>query len=235
MKMPAVVPALEPSMLKAQPEPIEIDLRRTAVIVIDMQNAFVSQGGMFNLMGMDVSQTPKLVEIINNVTRTARKKGMIVINVVHHHSTDLRETGGPNAGYWHKAHAHTYPEHPEWKDKCFVSGTWGAEIVKGLEVKADDIVVVKPRFSAFHGTNLDEILKTFDIRYLAFAGVATNMCVEASIRDASNLDYFPVLISDATAAGGPPFMKESTIVNILSCLGWVTTSADLVKALSIRQ
>ncbi len=231
MKMPAVAPAIQPAILEAEPDPLQIDLQRTAVVVIDMQNAFVGKGGMLNLLGADVSGTPKIVEVINNMTRAARAIGVSVIFVVHHHSPDLRETGGPNSGYWYKAHLHGYAEHPEWRDKCFIRGTWGAEIVKGLELKENDIIVVKPRYSAFYGTNLDTILKTFNIKYLAFAGVATNICVEAAMRDASNFDYFPILISDATAPGGPPFLRDATIHNVKMCLGWVTTGEKFVKAL----
>jgi ureidoacrylate peracid hydrolase len=231
MKMPPVAPATQPVMLEAEPEPLQIDLQRTAIVVIDMQNTFVSEGGLLNMVGADVSGTPKIVEVINNVNRAARARGSKIVYIVHHQSPDLRETGGPNSGYWYNAILRIYREHPEWRDKCITSGTWGAEIVKGLEIKEDDIVVVKPRYSAFYGTDLDTILKTFNIKYLAFAGVATNMCVEAAMRDASNLDYFSILISDATAPGGPPFLKDATIHNVRMCLGWVTTSENFVKAL----
>ena len=230
MKIPPVDPAIEPITLEAEPEPLQIDLQRTAVVVIDMQNAFVGKGGMMNLVGADVSGTPKIVKAINNVTEAARARGVGVIYVVHHHSPDLRETGGPNSGYWYNAILRMYRKHPEWRDKCITRGTWGAEIVEGLEFKEDDIVVVKPRFSAFYGTYLDTILKTFNIKYLAFTGVGTNMCVEAAIRDASNLDYFSILISDATAPGGQPFLKDATIHNVTMALGWVTTSKNFVKA-----
>ena len=228
MKMPAAVPAIEPIMLQAEPQPLQIDLQRMAVVVVDMQNAFASEGGLLNLLGTDVSGTPKIVEVINHITEAARARGVRVVCVVHHHSPDLRETGGPDAGYYYKVHLPGYAEH---RDKCFIEGTWGAEIVKGLHFKADDIVVVKPRFSGFYGTDLDTILKTFNIKYLAFAGIATNICVEATIRDATNLNYFPILISDATAPAGPPFLRDATILNVKLCLGWVTTSIDLVKAL----
>ena len=231
MKMPAPTPAMESVVLEAVPEPLQIDLQRTAVVVIDMQNAFVSKGGLLNMVGADVSGTPKIVEAINNVNRAARARGAKIIYVVHHQSPDLRETGGPNSGYWYNAILRACRAHPEWRDKCIISGTWGAEIVEGLEVKEDDIVVVKPRYSAFYGTDLDTILKTFNIKYLAFAGVATNMCVEAAMRDASNLDYFSILISDATAPGGPPTLRDATIHNVKMCLGWVTTSENFVKAL----
>ena len=231
MKMPTAAPATEPTTIETEPEPLQIDLQRTAVVVIDMQNSFVSEGGLLNLVGADVTGTPKIVEAINKVTETARSRGVRVIYVVHHQSPDLQETGGPNSGYWYNAILRLYREHPEWREKGIIRGTWGAEIVKGLEIKEEDIVVVKPRYSAFYGTNLDTILRTFNIKYLVFTGVATNMCVEAAMRDASNLDYFSILVSDATAPGGPPFLRDATIHNVKMCLGWVTTSENLVKAL----
>jgi ureidoacrylate peracid hydrolase len=231
--MPAAALAIEPILLETIPEPLQIDLQRTALVIIDMQNAFVSKGGMLDLMGkLDVSAASKVVEVTNNVIRAARARGMRVIYVVRNHSLDLREIGGPNSGYWYKAFLPGYAEHPEWKDKCLLRGTWGAEIVKGLDFKEDDIVVVKPRYSAFYGTNLDSILKTFDIKYLVFTGIATNICVETAIRDAVNFDYFSILISDATTQGGPPTLKMATIQNVTQCFGWVATSEDFVKALT---
>jgi len=215
-------------ILDAEPQPLEVDLKRMALMVIDMQNAFVSKGGMFDLRGMDISMTPKIVSVINKVMSAARSRQIKVMFVVHHHSPDMRETGGLNSGYGYKLRLDGQ-KHPEWKDKRVVRGTWGAELVKGLEFKEDDILVVKPRYSAFFGTNLDTILKTFNIKYLLFTGVATNMCVEATIRDASNLDYFPILVSDATSPNGPPYLKDATIHNVTRCFGWVTTSKNILK------
>ncbi len=227
--MKSSTPAIKTFALAAQPEPLQIDMQKIAVIVIDMQNAFVSKGGIFDLMGMDISGTPKIVEVINKLIRAARSRKVKVIYVVHHHSADMRETGGLNSGYGYKLYLHEQIKHPEWRDNRVVRGTWGAELVQGLEFKEDDIFVVKPRYSAFFGTNLDTILKTFNIKYLTFTGVATNMCVEATLRDASNLDYFPILISDATAPNGPPYLQDATIHNVIRCLGWVTTSKNILK------
>ncbi len=224
-------------LLQAEPKPLEIDLQRTAVMVIDMQNSFISKGGMFDFMGKDISKLQGTIEPIKRITSAARAKGLKVINVVHLNSPDLRECGGPNSPYWHKASLGSYREypeyreHPEWQGKLIISGTWGAEIVDELKPQEGDIAVVKPRYSAFFGTNLDTILKTYNIKYLAFTGVGIAICVETSIRDAFNLGYFPILISDAAASGGPSFMQEATIANVKSCFGWVTTSENLINAL----
>jgi len=218
-------------ILKAEPEPLQIDLTRMAVVVIDMQNAFVSKGGMFDLSGEDITRGQRIIEPIKGIIRAARARGVRVIYVVHHYSPDLREAGGPDSGYWYGPNLRKYREDPEWKDKFIIRDTWGAEIVKELEPREDKLVVVKPRYSAFFGTNLDAILKSFNIKYLAFVGVATNICVEAAIRDACYLDYFPILILDATASAGPEFTQEATIFNVKLCFGWVTTSQNIIKAI----
>ncbi len=116
-----------------------------------------------------------------------------------------------------------------------IRGTWGAEIVDYLKPQEEDLVVEKPRFSAFHGTNLDGILKTYGLKYLLFTGCATNVCVESSIRDAAHLGYFPVLISDATASNGAPFLQAATEFNVKIIFGWVATTENTLKFLENAQ
>ncbi len=219
-------------LLQAEPEPLEIDLQRTAVIVIDMQNAFVSKNGRFDLLGRDIPELQKPIEPIKKISNAARAKGLKVIYVVHLLSPDLRESGGPNSPNWYKGLTF-YREHPEWRDRQIISGTWGAEVVEELKPQEGDILVVKPRYSAFFGTDLDTILKTYNIKYLAIVGVGTCICVETSVRDAFNLEYFPILISDAVASGGPTFLQEATIFNVKLCFGWVTNSQNIIKAINM--
>ncbi len=229
MRLPPLTPAIQPATLEAQPEPLPLDLQRSAVIVIDMQNAFASKGGMVDLMGLDISENLRIVGVIKKIIDASRARGVGVIYVVHYYSQDLRETGGPNSGFWYNVHVKGIREHAEWKDKAIIRGTWGAEIVKELKPHQDEIVVVKPKYNAFFGTDLDTTLKAYDIKYLVFVGIATNICVEAAIRDACNLDYFPILVSDATAPAGPPSAQEATINNVKLCFGWITNSENILR------
>lgn len=234
-----VVPALTtlasapaPVLLQAEPEPLEIDLQRTAVMVIDMQNTFVSKGGLFDLLGVDISVYQDTIRTINRIYAAARAKGLKVIYIAHRISPDLRETGGPNSGYWHKLRKHFALDREEAgkRDNLIIRGTWGAEIVKELEPREGDIIIEKPKFSAFFGTDLDTALKTFNIKYIAFVGTATNICVEASLRDALYLGYFCILVSDATVAN-PLSLQDATISNVKLVYGWVTTSENIIKAM----
>ena len=126
MKMPALTPDIEPIMLEAELQTLQIYLQRAAVIVIDMQNAFASKGGMVDLMGLDISENLKAAKVIKKIISASRTRGVSVIYVVHYYSTDLRETGGPNSGGWHNAHVRGIRENPEWRDKAIIRDTWGA-------------------------------------------------------------------------------------------------------------
>lgn len=219
------------NLLQAEPEPLEIDVQRTAIVVIDMQNAFVSKGGMLDLRGFDILPIQKTIEPIKRIISAARAKGRKVVYITHRYSPNLHDSGSPNSPNWYKEGSlRDYREHPEWRDKLIIRGTWGAEIIGELKPQEDDILIEKPRYSAFFGTNLDMILRAYDIKYLAFVGVTTNICVETSIRDAYNLDYFTILISDATASV-PASMHETTIHNVVRCFGWVTTTENLVRVM----
>lgn len=216
--------------IRTEPEPIDIDLGRSAIVIVDMQNAFVAKGGMFDVRGFDVTPIQKMIDPIKKICDKAREERVKVIYIVHVLSPDLREVG-PDSSFWYKS-VKFYREDPHWQDKFIVRGTWGAEIVDALEPRQGDLVVEKPRFSAFFGTNLDTILKTHNLKYLFFTGCATNICIEASIRDAANLGYFPILISDASINNGPPFMQDSTIFNVKLCFGWVTDTENLLKVMT---
>lgn len=214
-------------VLQAELEPLEIDLGRTAIIVIDMQNAFVNKGGMFDSSGRDISLIPRIIEPINKINKAARSNNVKVIYAVHRLTPDLREVG-PMSRY----RLNPRLENPKIREGLILQGTWGADIIDELTPEEGEMVIEKRRFSAFVGTELDMMLKTFDIRYLLFTGVATNICVESSLRDASHLQYFPVLVSDAVAAS-PPSRQQSSIDNIKDVFGWVTTSDNVIDALKV--
>lgn len=214
-------------VLQAELEPLEIDLERTAIIVIDMQNAFVNKGGMFDSGGRDISLIPRIIEPINKINKAARSNNVKVIYAVHRLTPDLREVG-PMSRYRFNPRL----ENPKMREGLILQGTWGTEIIDELTPEEGEMVVEKRRYSAFVGTELDMMLKTFDIRYLVFTGVATNICVESSLRDASHLQYFPILVSDAVAAS-PPSRQQSSIDNIKDVFGWVTTSDNVIDALKV--
>ncbi len=216
-------------ILNAEYAPLEVDLSRAAVLIIDMQNAFCSKGAMFDLWGFDITTVPSIIPNIQIIAGAARDRKIKVISLAHVLYPDVREVG-PMTSFQHNKVLTSYREKPEWRDKLLMRGTWGADFIDELKPLPNEIVIEKQRFSAFAGTYLDITLRTFDIRYLFFTGTATNICVESSVRDACHLQYFPILISDAAAAS-PSNRQESSLANIKQCFGWVTTTMDVMKIL----
>jgi len=219
--------------LKAEPEPIEIVLQRTATIVVDMQHAFCSKGGMFDLLGIDIIPIRQIIEPCRKVIDAMRSTGCKIIYLQMGFDPDLHASGGQNSPYWYKGKAlRMMRERPELLGgKPLVFGTHDADFITELKPKKGDIVVKKQRLSGFYGTNLDQTLFTYSIKYLVFIGVATNVCVESTIRDAFFRDYFPILVSDAVQTNGPDYCQKATLYNIETTFGWVTTTQRLLRTL----
>jgi ureidoacrylate peracid hydrolase len=219
--------------IAAKPEPVEIDLARSAVIVVDMQNAFVSKGGMFDTVGWDISAAGQVVENTRRIIDSARAAGCRVIYLKMSYEPDYSNSGGPESPNWHKEVGLSLMKaRPEHWGKFVTRGTWDEEICERLKPEPGDTVVRKQRYSGFAGTSLDIILKTFNVKYCIYTGVATNVCVESTLRDGFFLDYWPLIVSDAVNNAGPPITQEATLWNVEALFGWVTTTSDFLNAVS---
>ena len=101
-----------------------------------------------------------------------------------------------------------------------------AVIVDELQPKPGDILVPKSRYSGFFNTNMDSVLRARGIRNLVFVGIATNVCVESTLRDGFMLEYFGTVLEDATHQAGPEFVQRAALYNIETFFGWVSSVAD---------
>jgi ureidoacrylate peracid hydrolase len=219
-------------LLQAKPEPVEVDLSKSAVVVVDMQNAFASKNGMLDIAGADLTGAPRVVSVIGQVLSAVRRRGMPVVYLQMGYKADLSDSGGPQSPNWHKELGIRMMNcRPELQGKLVTEGTWDFAIVDELAPQADDIVIVKTRYSGFARTDLDAELQARGIRYLFFTGIATNVCVESTLRDAFFLDYWPILVTDATMAAGPPSMQEATLFNIESYFGWTVPSEEFLRSI----
>ena len=223
----------EIATIPAKPEGVKVDTNRTAVLVVDMQNSFASNGGMFDLVGQDISGAKNVIAANKKVIEAARAAKIRVIYLLMSYEPDLSNSGGPDSPNWHKEFGLVVMrQKPELKGKILIRGTWDEAVVDELTPKPGDIIVRKARYSGFVGTNLDQILKTYNIKYLMFTGIATNVCLESTLRDAFFREYWPIVISDATNNAGPPFTQQGTLWNVEALFGWVTTAQDFVNAVS---
>jgi ureidoacrylate peracid hydrolase len=219
--------------VRAKPEPLELDLHRTAVIVVDMQNAFVSKGGMFDSFGWDISGAAGVIEVNRTLLAAARDAGVLVVFIKMSYDPDLSNSGGPESPNWHKELGMVMMRSkPEYWGKFVTYGTWDEEVCSQLEPQPGDVTVRKQRYSGFQGTNLDLVLKTYNIKYCLYTGVATNVCVATTLYDGYFLGYWPILVTDAVNNSGPSYNQESTFWNVEVNYGWLAGTADLVAAFS---
>jgi ureidoacrylate peracid hydrolase len=217
-------------LLEARPEPVNVDLARSAVVVVDMQNAFASPGGMLDIAGADITGAPRVVSEIARILQIARGAQMPVVYLQMGYKRDLSDGGGEESPNWHKELGIRLMNcRPELKGTLVTEGTWDFAIVDELAPQAGDLVIVKTRYSGFARTRLDAELEARSVRYLFFTGIATNVCVESTLRDAFFLDYWPILIADAAMAAGPPAVEEATLFNIESYFGWTVSSAEFLE------
>jgi ureidoacrylate peracid hydrolase len=218
-------------VLPARPEPLSVSVSQTAVIVIDMQNAYASRGGYLDLAGFDISGAANVIAQTKGVLETARAAGMTVIYFQNGWDADYVEAGGPGSPNWHKSNAlKTMRERPELQGKLLARGGWDYELVDELKPHPGDIVLHKTRYSGFFNSQLDSVLRSRGIRNIVFVGIATNVCVESTLRDGFFLEYFGIVLEDATHQAGPEFVQQAAIYNIEKFFGWVSSVADFKGA-----
>ena len=219
--------------LKARPVDVEIDIDRTAIIVVDMQNAYASKGGMLDIgTGIDEARIGPVIEANKKLLPAARAAGVKVIYLQFGYKPDLSNAGGPQSPNIRKQMLFKLiKERPEVRDKLIIEGTWGWQIIDDLKPVEGDYVVPKPRYSGFASTNLESLLHGLDIQHLIFTGVATNVCVESTAREAYFKEFWPILVEDAMDHTGPDFVRQATLYNFESKMGWVTKTEDVLRLL----
>lgn len=225
--------------LEAKPQSIVLHPAKTAVVVIDMQNDFVSKGGLFDVAGVDVSPVRAAIGPTARILGAARSAGMKVVYLKMGFREDLSDLG-TEGSVNRERHLHFGVGRdcraPDGREGRFlIRDTWNTDIVADLAPHAEDIVLYKHRFSGFFETDLDDVLSRLGIVNLIFTGCTTSVCVDSTLRDAMFRDYRCVLMADCTAEpiGNDQARSnhEASLLTIQALLGWVSTSDRFVHAL----
>lgn len=223
-----------PIELEAQPQDLVLDLSRTALIIVDMQNDFCGEGGWISSMGIDFSAARDLVNPINETAETLRHVGVPIVwvnwgvrpdraNLAPSTQHPFNPRGdGPGLAGARSEGGRSY--------KVLQKGEWGAELVSGLVCRPDDIWVDKHRISGFWDTPLDSILRNLNVSSLLFAGINADHCVYATLMDANFHGYDTIMLEDCVATTSPDFCLAATLHNVRFCFGFTTTSKQLRKA-----
>ena len=222
--------------MRALPQSLLLDLDKTALIVIDMQNDFCAADGWIASMGIDVEPARALIAPINRTTGNLRAAGVPVIwvnwgvrpdrlNLSPGTQHPFNPTGrGPGLAGEFVGATRTH--------KLLQKGSWGAQIIDDLRQDPRDVHVDKHRISGFWDTPLESILNNLGIKTIFFAGVNADHCVLGTLMDANFHGYDTILLEDCTATTSPDFCLQATMHNVRFCFGFTTTSKDLVESLT---
>jgi len=198
-----------------------LDPRRSALLVIDMQNAFVASGAP-----IEVPAARAIVAPINRLTKELRRRGVPVIWVLHENRGDGRDW----AGFFD---AFVAPGRRAEAAAALAAGGELRKLYPELETAPGDLRVAKNRYSALinGSSSLEKTLKEKAIDTLLIAGTKTNVCVECTARDAMMLDYKVVLLSDCTAALSDD-EQRATLENVIQQFGDVLTADEALVLLN---
>lgn len=164
--------------INAKPDPIPIDIAKTALIVVDMQNDFGSKGGMFDLAGIDISIIQKAVGPTAKALSAARKAGVSIIYLKMGFLPDLSDLGATDSvtrirGAKRMGHGKIVRAPDGTEGRILIRDTWNTDIVPELKPQPEDVVIYKTRYSGFYKTDLDSILKKNGVRHLIVTGCTT--------------------------------------------------------------
>ena len=225
--------------IEAKPEAVAIDISKTAVIVVDMQNDFGSKGGMLDLAGVDISGIRNAIAPIAKVLASARNAGIKIVYLKMAFRSDLSDFGAsdsPNR-LKHPPFVGKITHAPDGREsRILIRDTWNTDIIDELKPQVDDIAIYKHRFSGFYQTDLDVTLRKLAIQYLIIAGCTTSVCVESTVRDAMFRDYSCVLLGDCMSQPTPPrgvpgSNHDASLVLAAASFGWVSKSEQFMTAL----
>jgi nicotinamidase-related amidase len=197
---------------------LEIEPKRTALLNVDMQRCFVE--------GTPIASPESLTLLpqINELLRASRSAGVTVI-----HTRGWMRPDGSNVGVMAELV-------PPFIVALYTEGNASAELHEGLEVEQGDIILNKPRYGAFHGTDLEMILRSRGIDTVIVSGIATNICCETTAREAAQRDFRVIFLSDGTATsamGGVPAseLQRATCASLGMVFAKIATLEDVHQAL----
>ena len=205
----------------------KLDPARTALLVIDMQQDFLSNDGYFARKGYDPSPLRAILPAVNSVIAAAREAGCTIIHTRQGYRADLADM----------------TDYERWKRKrsgldgtnVLVRGSPGFEIVPEIAVATTDIIIDKTANGAFTHTDLDTVLRSRVITHLLFTGCTTDVCVHTTLREANDRNYQCCLIEDGCASGDQYAHEAAIHMTTVEdgVFGVVAKAVDVVAGLRI--
>jgi nicotinamidase-related amidase len=205
-----------------------------ALVLIDMQRDFLEAGGFGESLGNPFEQLRPAIAPCQRVLAAWRAAGLCVVHTREGHLPDLADL--------HPAKRDRSPAgilrigEPGPMGRLLVRGEPGHALIPELTPFPGEIVIDKPGKGAFYATDLEARLRARQIRQLVVAGVTTEICVQATVREANDRGFECLVLADATASYSPEFHTAALdmITAQNGILGWVAETADLLAVLEKR-
>lgn len=222
-----------PITVPTQTKTLRLDLCKTAILVIDMQNDFCHPDGWLSHIGVDVTPARAPIQPLQTLLPKLRAANVPIIWVNWGNRPDLLNISPGLLHVYNPTGDGVGLGHPLPKNGAPVLtlGSWAAAVVDELEQASNDIRVDKYRMSGFWDTPLDSILRNLGKTTLLFAGVNIDQCVMATLQDANFLGYDCILLQDCAATTSPDYCLKATLYNVNQCFGFVTDSQAIINAI----
>jgi nicotinamidase-related amidase len=223
-----------PLTIQTDSKQVTLDLARTAIVIIDMQNDFCHPDGWLGHLGVDVAPAQAPIAPLQRLLPLLREHDVPVIWLNWGNRPDrlnlspallhVYKPSGEGVGLGDKL--------PGSGAKVLERGSWSAAIVDELKADPSDVQVAKYRMSGFQDTELDSILRNLGLTTLLFAGVNADQCVMCTLQDANFRGYDCLLLEDCTATTSPDYCLAATLYNVRQCFGFVAKATAIVAGLS---
>jgi nicotinamidase-related amidase len=227
MRVPATLPAL--------PYPLDLELARTALALIDIQNDFCSPGGWADLAGLNIHRAASIVPRVGEVLSAARRAGLFVVHTREGHRPDLSDCPA-NKQRKMRHTGFTYGQEGP-KGRLYVRGSWNNEIVDELRPIPGEPVIDKPGKGAFYATDLELVLRDRHVEALVVCGLTTHVCVSSTLREAADRGFDGVLLSDCCQSYEEHFHQGALDVLRMpaALFGWLADSRDFLRLLRTQR
>jgi nicotinamidase-related amidase len=225
---------VRPIALPTDTKLLQLDVAKSALVIIDMQNDFCHPDGWLAHIGVDVTPARAPIAPIQNLLPILRNANVPIVWVNWGNRPDLLNISAASRHVYNPTGLGVGLGDPLPKNGATVltAGSWAAAIVDELEPEPQDIKVDKYRMSGFWDTPLDSILRNLGRTTLFFAGVNADQCVMTTLQDANFLGYDCILLRDCTATTSPDYCLQATFYNVNQCFGFSSDSIALAKAIS---
>jgi ureidoacrylate peracid hydrolase len=200
------------------PPTLAAEAGHTALLLIDLQNAFLHDQGTFGRFGFDVASMRRVVGPCNDLAAAARRRNVPVIFIRYAYRADYADLG---------IMSEIMP--PAVAAGALRNGEWDAELLDEVRVEANDQVVHKNRYSAFHGTGLTQHLRGRGVTTLVIGGVLGNVCVTGTAQDAMQDDFRVFAVADACGSVDQA-SNDAALATITLAYGTVTDTRTVANA-----